>query len=225
MPTTYISSTISSDFPNPKANPHSYKGDDLPRGMNKPFPKQRRENRADWEPGEENDGHDNTVRRASMIFASTAAGDSIVAWRSVGVGRVEERVGCAADGSFGKVNRETIRSIMLCKITACIACVQRATLLPGTDPFSSPLYARIFPVDVGNHRAIRHAASLDKLDTAHGLICRHIMTMSLASAQGDIARAVLVYNEHRGAAHAGAGANGDPLVRGRGLEANVEGGG
>lgn len=82
--------------------------------------------------------------------------------------------------------------------------------------------SRTRPMYVRNHSFVQRAASAEQFDITHAIIIRHDMTFALSCTQGHVARPVLVDDKHGGAAHARAGAEGDPLVVCGSFEAKVE---
>lgn len=145
----------------------------------------------------------------------------------------DERVGVLRQLRAPEVHPELVPPLMLRDPSLHTPRLKRATLPPRGDPRRrAPLQVHLAALpalavitrDISRQYPLLDAGARQELEARVVVRRRRGVARPEAGADGDVAGAVGVHDEHVGAGHGGAGADGDPGVARRdGLDLEVEG--
>lgn len=235
-----------------ETNPHEREGNGLPDGVCHPLAQQGHENGAERVESNEDDRHYNAVSKqdgrlagaaAKYNAAATTAGRAAAAAVSIAVsttilhGPVHERVAVGLDGGLAEVEAEAGVVVVLLDALASAGRVDGTAGLPSRDPGASGRVEghraaapgrAVGAEDIGGHATIGDAGAGKELEIGTVRVyLGHVVAPRGTRAEGDVAIAVGVHEEHVRVGHGRAGGESNPLIAGRGrhLEIQVSGAG
>lgn len=231
---TYVSVVVAVDDAETEARPHEHEGGNLPSGVDEPLAEHRHEDGADGVHGDEDNGHDDAVRQENVGSSkarrrrrcdAASVGVAIVTVAAAGGRRCGAGKGVRVfgDGRLRQVEAEGRLGIVLADGRVEVGRGDGGAAAPSGDPVrarraeghgaATPRGA-VGAADVGGHDAVADARAGEELElSAVGRDLGHDLARGPARADGHVAAAVLVHEEHVRVGHARAGAEADPGVR------------
>jgi hypothetical protein len=205
-----------------ETTPHEQEADSLPDTVQPPLAGEDHEQAAHGVEEDEDNGHDDAVDHAAVNTAVLLLSDGRVVVLALVVRRrrsiallVDEGVLIGGDTGLGEVEIEGGAADVHEDHGVGVGRVDGIARGPRGDPAVGAaevegVTARA--LDIGDHLVALDAGAGEQSDIVALHVVRHGVGLTLARAQGDVAGAVLVHDEHVGAHHAAADAETDPRV-------------
>ncbi|KAI1058313.1 hypothetical protein LB506_000552 [Fusarium annulatum] len=213
---TYVATITSIYVSEAKSSPHEEQHDNLPARVDEPLSKHGHKDCTQRVSSNEDNRHDDTVSSQNSLAGATATSvlchGTARARTRVRVGifvAVGEWVAVRTHCGFGKVNTE-IHVLVVLRDALLHACrIQGISILPSCNPRARALETKVNTVvasNVGDHLLVLDSRTVEELESASLGVIGHYLSDTSPWAQGDIAVAVLVNDEHVRSGHLGSSA-------------------